>query len=36
MIQLTIGSIICIILAVTFASYQNLAVDLAQAWSLCK
>ena len=36
MINLTLQVFLCIILAVTFASYQNLAIDIGQAWSLCK
>ena len=36
MLKLTANLLIVIILVVTFASYENLAVDIGQAWSLCK
>ena len=36
MLHLTIRSMICMILLMTFVSYENLAVDIGQEWSLCK
>ena len=36
MLKLTVNLFFVIVLAVTFVSYENLAVDIGQAWSLCK